>query len=130
LALSGLTSRVSAAEGNITSTSGQVTSLSNTLATTTGTANAAQTAAQAASDLAGGKGKVIYSATAPAVADRQTQNLWIDITGGANTPKRWTGSTWAAVTDKVATDAAAAAAAKQPRIPRQMLRHCRRWIQR
>jgi hypothetical protein len=73
LALSGLTSRVSAAEGNITSTSGQVTSLSNTLATTTGTANAAQTAAQAASDLAGGKGKVIYSATAPAVADRQTQ---------------------------------------------------------
>ncbi|MDH1477508.1 phage tail protein, partial [Comamonas thiooxydans] len=112
-ALSGLTSRVTAAEGNITSTSGQVTSLSNTLTTTTGTANAAQAAAQAASDLAGGKGKVIYSATAPAVADRQTQNLWIDITGGANTPKRWTGSAWAAVTDKVATDAAAAAAAAQ-----------------
>ncbi|KGG90514.1 hypothetical protein P368_15810 [Comamonas thiooxydans] len=112
-ALSGLTSRVSAAEGNISSTSAQVTSLSNTLTTTTGTANAAQAAAQAASDLAGGKGKVIYSATAPAVADRQTQNLWIDITGGANTPKRWTGSAWAAVTDKVATDAAAAAAAAQ-----------------
>ncbi|BDR08252.1 DUF1983 domain-containing protein [Comamonas thiooxydans] len=112
-ALSGLTSRVTAAEGNITSTSGQVTSLSNTLTTTTGTANAAQAAAQAASDLAGGKGKVIYSATAPAVADRQPQNLWIDITGGANTPKRWTGSAWTAVTDKVATDAAAAAAAAQ-----------------
>ncbi|UUC95600.1 DUF1983 domain-containing protein [Comamonas sp. C11] len=112
-ALSGLTSRVTAAEGNITSTSGQVTSLSNTLTTTTGTANAAQAAAQAASDLAGGKGKVIYSTTAPAVADRQTQNLWIDTTGGANTPKRWTGSAWGAVTDKVATDAAAAAAAAQ-----------------
>ncbi|WP_034396296.1 host specificity factor TipJ family phage tail protein, partial [Comamonas thiooxydans] len=112
-ALSSLDTRVTAAEGNISSTSAQVTSLSNTLTTTTGTANAAQAAAQAASDLAGGKGKVIYSATAPAVADRQTQNLWIDTTGGANTPKRWTGSAWAAVTDKVATDAAAAAAAAQ-----------------
>ncbi|WP_236183126.1 hypothetical protein, partial [Pseudomonas ceruminis] len=27
----------------------------------------------------------------------------------ANTPKRWNGSAWVAVTDKVATDAAAAA---------------------
>ncbi|MEX5323351.1 hypothetical protein WCE04_29045, partial [Pseudomonas shirazica] len=43
-------------------------------------------------------------------ADRQSQNLWIDTTGNANTPKRWNGSAWVAVTDKVATDAAAAAA--------------------
>jgi hypothetical protein len=52
----------------------------------------------------------LVQAAAPAAADQLAQNLWIDITGGANTPKRWTGSTWAAVTDKVATDAAAAAA--------------------
>ena len=76
----------------------------------TGSITAAQGAAQAASDLAGGKGKVIYGSSAPATADRQSQNLWIDTSGGANTPKRWNGSAWAAVTDKVATDAAAAAA--------------------
>lgn len=40
-------------------------------------------------------------------------DLWIDTTGGANSPKRWNGTSWVAVTDKVATDAAAAAAAAQ-----------------
>ncbi|UNV89373.1 MULTISPECIES: DUF1983 domain-containing protein [unclassified Comamonas] len=74
---------------------------------------AAMQAAQAASDAAGSKGKVLYGASAPAVADRLAQNLWIDTTGGANTPKRWNGSAWAAVTDKAATDAAAAAATAQ-----------------
>ncbi|MFP3467687.1 hypothetical protein, partial [Leifsonia sp. SIMBA_070] len=56
------------------------------------------------------KGEVIYGSTAPAADKRLAQNLWIDTTGNANTPKRWNGSTWVAVTDKVATDAAAAAA--------------------
>ena len=37
-------------------------------------------------------------------------DLWIDTTGGANTPKRRSGGAWVAVTDKAATDAAAAAA--------------------
>lgn len=74
---------------------------------------AAMQAAQAASDAAGSKGKVLFGSSAPAVADRLSQNLWIDTTGGANTPKRWNGSTWAAVTDKAATDAAAAAATAQ-----------------
>ena len=60
---------------------------------------------------AAAKGKVIFSSTAPAAADRLAQNLWIDTTGGANTPKRWNGSAWVAVTDKVAVNAAAAAAA-------------------
>ena len=56
------------------------------------------------------KGKVIIQSAAPDAADRLVQNLWIDTTGGANTPKRWTsGTTWVAVTDKVAVDAAAAA---------------------
>lgn len=73
----------------------------------------ADEAAQEAYTLAGGKGKVMVQSTAPAVADRLAQNLWIDTTGGANTPKRWTGSAWVAVTDKVATDAATAAAAAQ-----------------
>lgn len=72
---------------------------------------AAQNAADAASALANTKGKVLVQSATPAAADRLSQNLWIDITSGNNTPKRWTGSSWAAVTDKAATDAAAAAAA-------------------
>lgn len=78
-----------------------------------GNHTAAMQAAQAASDAAGGKGKVIYGNVAPAVADRLAQNLWIDTTGGANTPKRWNGTAWIVVTDKAATDAAAAAATAQ-----------------
>lgn len=75
--------------------------------------SAALAAAQAASDAAGSKGKVIFGSAAPAAADRLSQNLWIDTTDGANTPKRWNGTAWAVVTDKAATDAAAAAAAAQ-----------------
>ncbi|WP_159913013.1 phage tail protein [Pantoea sp. 18069] len=82
-------------------------------ATVSGNQTAALGAAQAASDAAGAKGKVLYQNAAPAAADRLPQNLWIDTTGGANTPKRWNGTAWVAVTDKVATDAVAAAAAAQ-----------------
>lgn len=78
-----------------------------------GNHTAAMQAAQAASDAAGGKGKVLYGSSQPAVGDRVEQNLWIDTTSGFNTPKRWNGSTWASVTDKAATDAAAAAATAQ-----------------
>jgi hypothetical protein len=46
------------------------------------------------------KGKVIYSSSNPATADRLTQNLWIDTTGGLNIPKRWNGSAWVEVSDK------------------------------
>ncbi|WP_458718331.1 phage tail tip fiber protein [Pseudomonas gregormendelii] len=109
-ALTSLTTRVTSAEGTISSQGSSITELNNNLTTTNTYVTAAQTAANAANTLAGGKGKVIVQAAAPAVADQLAQNLWIDITGGANTPKRWTGSAWAAVTDKVATDAAAAAA--------------------
>lgn len=77
------------------------------------TADNAQSAAQQASDLAGGKGKVIFQSAQPGVADRLPQNLWIDTTGGANTPKRWDGSAWVPATDKVATDAAQAASNAQ-----------------
>ncbi len=58
---------------------------------------------------ANGKGKILYQNTTPAVADRLEQNLWVDTTNNANTPKRWNGTAWVVVTDKVATDAAALA---------------------
>lgn len=73
----------------------------------------AANAAASAAGIANGKGKVLIQSTAPAAADQNAVTLWIDTTGGANTPKKWTGSTWAAVTDKTATDAAQAAVAAQ-----------------
>ncbi|WP_371321181.1 phage tail protein [Pseudomonas putida] len=109
-AVQSLTTRVTDAEGALSSQSQAITGLNSSLTTTNQNVTAAQQAAQAAADAAGTKGKVLYQSTAPAVADRLTQNLWIDTTGNANTPKRWNGSAWVAVTDKVATDAAAAAA--------------------
>ncbi|QUC01229.1 hypothetical protein [Cellulosimicrobium cellulans] len=78
--------------------------------------SAADTAAQAAADAAGiaaGKGKVVFSTAAPAEVDQLATTLWIDTTGGANTPKRWSGTAWVAVTDKAAVDAASAAASAQ-----------------
>ena len=105
-----LTTRVTEAEGAITAQSEQITSLGSSLSITNTDVAAAQTAAQAAAELAGGKGKVIVQSAAPVTGDRLAQNLWIDTTGGTNTPKRWNGTIWVAVTDKVATDAAAAAA--------------------
>ena len=112
-AVSSLTTRVTAAEGTITSQGTSITNLNNSLTTTNNNVTTAQNAANAANTLAGGKGKVLVQSTTPVAADQLVQNLWIDITGGANTPKRWTGSVWSAVTDKIATDAAAAAAAAQ-----------------
>nr|WP_314658816.1 DUF1983 domain-containing protein [uncultured Pseudomonas sp.] len=109
-AVTALSTRVTSAEGKAASQATSITNLQTSLTTTNNNVTAAQDAAQAASDLAGGRGKVIYGSTAPAAADRLSQNLWIDTTGNANTPKRWNGSAWVAVTDKVATDAAAAAA--------------------
>jgi predicted phage tail protein len=102
--------RVTTAENSISSQGSAITGLNNSLSTTNTNVSAAQTAANNAASLAGSKGKVLVQTAAPAAADQLAQNLWIDITGGANTPKRWNGSVWAPVTDKVATDAAAAAA--------------------
>lgn len=108
--VSGLSSRVSQNEQGLQSQGQAITGVQNGLTATNQNVTAAQQAAQSASDAAGAKGKVLYQSSAPAVADRLAQNLWIDTTGNANTPKRWSGSAWVAVTDKVATDAAAAAA--------------------
>ena len=66
--------------------------------------------AAAAAGIAEGKGDVLIQSSTPATAMRKATTLWIDTTGGGNTPKRWSGSAWVAVTDKVARDAATAAA--------------------
>lgn len=72
-------------------------------------ARKANTAAAAAAGVANGKADVLIQSTAPDTSMRKPTTLWIDTTNGANTPKRWNGSTWVAVTDKAATDAANAA---------------------
>ena len=78
----------------------------------TDAANAAQkanTAAAAAAGVANSKADVLIQGTAPDASMRKASTLWIDTTNGANTPKRWNGNLWVAVTDKAATDAANAA---------------------
>ncbi|TFC92033.1 MULTISPECIES: hypothetical protein [Cryobacterium] len=75
-------------------------------------ANLADTNAAAAAGIANAKAVVLYQTAAPGVAFQNALTLWIDTTSNLNTPKKWvSGSTWAAVTDKVATDAASAATA-------------------
>lgn len=79
-------------------------------------ANAAADAKQDAAEAAGianGKADVLIQSTAPSGAMCKATTLWIDTTNGANTPKRWNGSAWVAVTDKQAVDAANAAASAQ-----------------
>lgn len=73
---------------------------------------AAQDAATAAG-IANGKADVLIQSSEPAASYQKGTTLWIDTTGGANTPKRWDGTAWTVVTDKTATDAAAAAATAQ-----------------
>nr|WP_311133372.1 DUF1983 domain-containing protein [Pseudomonas putida] len=109
-ALQAITTRVEQNEAGLSSQGSSIINLENSLTTTNQNVSAAQQAAQAAATAAGAKGEVIYGTAAPAADKRLAQNLWIDTTGNANTPKRWNGSAWVAVTDKVATDAAAAAA--------------------
>ncbi|WP_415183528.1 phage tail protein [Phaeovulum sp.] len=96
-------------QANIDALSGQVTDIvglnispSSALATSLTQLQASVTTAKATAD---GKGKVFFQTSAPATDDRLPQNLWIDTTGGANTPKRWNGTAWTAVSDKAATDA-------------------------
>ncbi|WP_249269542.1 phage tail protein, partial [Shewanella sp. SACH] len=103
----------SALATQITTVQASATAANTAASTAQSAANSAAQAAADAAGLAGTKGKVLIQSTAPAAADRLAQNLWIDTTGNANTPKRWSGSAWVAVTDKAATDAASAAAAAQ-----------------
>ena len=87
----------------------KITELQASSSTNSKDIKTASDAAKAAADLAGNKGEVIYSSTEPATDKRKVQNLWIDTSGGKNTPKRWAGSSWLTVTDKAAADAQAAA---------------------
>ncbi|ABM25280.1 Carbohydrate-binding family V/XII [Shewanella sp. W3-18-1] len=103
----------SALAQNISTVQASATSANTAASTAQTAADQAKADAAAAAGIANGKGKVIIQSSAPATADRLAQNLWIDTTGNANTPKRWNGSAWVAVTDKAATDAASAAAAAQ-----------------
>jgi hypothetical protein len=99
------------------------TTISNAQAAATAAdskAGTAQTAADqakqdaaAAAGIANGKAVVLFQSATPSTAQQVATTLWIDTTGGLNTPKRWSGSAWVAVTDKAATDAASAAAAAQ-----------------
>lgn len=112
LAQTQLTEDVTAAQAKADSAFQTSADAESKAATAQGVADAAAAAAASAAGIANGKATVLYQTTAPAAEYRNTQTLWIDTTGGANTPKRWTtGTTWVAVTDKAATDAAAAAAA-------------------
>lgn len=103
--------QISTVDGKATAASSAASSAQSKADTAKSAADQAAADALAASGLAAGKGKVLVQSSAPVAADRNAVTLWIDTTGGANTPKRWTtGTTWVAVTDKAATDAAAAAA--------------------
>lgn len=108
-AVTTLTSRTTTLENDVTSQGLSLTDVSAGLSTASGNASSALAAAQNAVTTAGGKGRVLYGVTTPSVADRLAQNLWIDTAGGANTPKRWTGSIWSPVQDKTAIDALNAA---------------------
>ena len=110
-AVSGLISEVTQQGGNLSSVAERTTSLEGRLTATNQNVTVAQQAAQAAATTAGAKGEVIFGSTTPAADKRLAQNLWIDTTDNAFTPKRWTGNAWVSVTDKVATEAAAAAQA-------------------
>lgn len=73
----------------------------------------ASQAALVAAGIADGKGKVLYSETAPTGNDRATSNLWIKPSNGKT--YRWSGSAWVEVKNaeltKAAQDAVAAQAA-------------------
>ncbi|MCU8057804.1 phage tail protein, partial [Shewanella sp. SM34] len=88
----------SALAQNITTVQASATAANTAASNAQTAANSAAQAAADAAGLAGTKGKVLIQSTAPAAADRLAQNLWIDTTGNANTPKRWSGSAWVAVT--------------------------------
>jgi hypothetical protein len=89
--------QITTLQGASTTQAGSIATLQTNLSATTTTATNAATAAANAATLAGSKVKTIVQSAAPDVADRLAQNLWIDTTGGANTPKRWDGSAWAEV---------------------------------
>ncbi|CAM2959383.1 phage tail spike protein [Corynebacterium jeikeium] len=78
----------------------------NAAAAAANQAQQASTRAARAAGIADGKADVLIQTGAPAQQFQKATTLWIDTTSGANTPKRWNGTAWVAVTDKTARDAA------------------------
>lgn len=103
-------------DSQATTISGQtsaIATLMTNLSATNTTATDAASAAAAAATLAGSKSKVIWGASTPVAGDQREDSVWFDTTSGINAPKRWLGGAWVIARDKVAVDAAAAAAAAQ-----------------
>ena len=103
--------RLTAAEAEIDDAFIQIGSADSKAQAAQDAANTAKSDAATAAGIANGKGDVLIQTATPPTAMRKATTLWIDTTGGANTPKRWSGTAWVAVTDKAAIDAANAAAA-------------------
>ena len=102
-----------AAQSTADAAQAQASSAASAATAAQGTADQAKSDAAAAAGIAGGKADVLIQNAEPAASMRKASTLWIDTTGGGNKPKRWSGSAWVVVTDKAATDAAAAAASAQ-----------------
>lgn len=102
--------RLTAAEADLDNAFGLIGSADSKATNAQAKADEAKADAATAAGIANGKGDVLIQSTTPVTAMRKATTLWIDTTGGANTPKRWNGTAWAEVTDKAAKDAASAAA--------------------
>lgn len=89
-AIGGLTATLSSDYYTKTDADAAISAASTTLKSSMegagGSVRLAQDAAQAATDLAGGKGKVFFQSAAPAASERLAQSLWIDTTGGRIPP--------------------------------------------
>jgi len=111
-ALADVDGRVSQASADASAASQRADAAKSSADAATSAAGTAEQAARDAAGVAAEKGLTIYQVSAPTGARAVPQNLWIDITNGANTPNRYDTSTskWVPITDKAATDAAAAAA--------------------
>lgn len=108
---SAVSTSISTAQSTAAAAQSAATSAQSTASAAQSAADAANAEALAAAGLANGKGKVIYQASAPTGANAATANLWIRTSD--NRPHTYNGTSWVAVTDAVATNAASTAASAQ-----------------
>lgn len=116
--IGGLLGRMSSAESDVAAAQGAASAAQSAAdqaaadaASAASTASDANQAALDAAGIANGKGKVIHQATAPTGVNANVNNLWIRLSDSK--PHAYDGSGWVPVTDKAATDAAAAASSAQ-----------------
>lgn len=110
---SDVTDEIEAAQSAASSAQSTADDAASAAAAALAEAEDAAAAASAAAGIAEGKADVLIQDATPAAEYESATTLWIDTTGGENTPKRWDGSAWEPVTDQTAIDAANAAAAAQ-----------------